>query len=164
MGRNQEFTELYNIYAPKVFKLCLGYAAGDHDLAKDWQQETFIKVWTHLKNFKGNSAIGTWIFRIAVNVCLNGLRKKKKFAKIDIIPNFSEVDDLDETEITEKNLKKMFQCIDMLNNNNKTMILLNLEGVPQKEIAEVVGITYGGLRTRLGRIKQTLLKCISNDK
>ncbi|MBF4984590.1 RNA polymerase subunit sigma, partial [Nonlabens mediterrranea] len=55
----RDFKEIYNKHSDKVYRLCIGYAAGDEDLAKDWHQETFIKVWNHRKSFKGDSSIST---------------------------------------------------------------------------------------------------------
>ena len=57
MNTEQEFTNIYNLYAPKVHRLCLGYASGNNELANEWLQETFIKVWKHKNSFKGKSSI-----------------------------------------------------------------------------------------------------------
>ena len=74
MITEQQFTNSYNLHASKVHRLCLGYASGNNELAKEWCQETFIKVWKHRNSFKGKSSIDTWIYRIAVNICLGDLR------------------------------------------------------------------------------------------
>ena len=81
MITEQQFTNIYNLHASKVHRLCLGYASGDNELAKEWLQETFIKVWNHRNAFKGTSSIDTWIYRISVNVCLGDLRKSKNSSK-----------------------------------------------------------------------------------
>ncbi|MEP0266864.1 sigma-70 family RNA polymerase sigma factor [Dokdonia sp.] len=163
MNREQDFTNMYNSYAPKVHRLCLGYASGDNELAKEWLQETFIKVWKHRNSFKGKSAIDTWIYRIAVNVCLGDLRKSKKNFPIneDLLSNSSTEDNNDNDE---KNIKKMYHCIDQLNEQNRALILLELENIPQATIADTVGLAHGTLRTRLSRIRKSLLKCIKNGK
>ena len=163
MNIEKDFTEIYNTHASKVFRLCLGYATGDEDLAKEWQQETFIKVWKHRKSFKEKSSISTWIYRIAVNVCLGDLRKSKKHLSIN-----EEVLETDltntESENQEAPIKKMYDCISQLTPNNKAIILLELEETPQATIAETLGMAHGALRTRLTRIRQSLLKCITNGK
>ncbi|QCX38436.1 sigma-70 family RNA polymerase sigma factor [Aureibaculum algae] len=166
MNREQEFTGIYNSYASKVHRLCLGYASGNNELAKEWLQETFIKVWKHSNSFKGKSSIDTWIYRIAVNVCLGDLRKSKKNVTIneDVLTTSSADDTDDATVETEKNIKKMYQCIDQLNEQNRALILLELENIPQATIADTVGLAHGTLRTRLSRIRKSLLKCITNGK
>ena len=163
MITEQEFTNIYNLHASKIQRLCLGYASGNNELAKEWLQETFIKVWKHRNSFKGKSSIDTWIYRIAVNVCLGDLRKTKKSITIneDLLSNTSNDDDNDNEE---GNIKKMYLCIDKLNEQNRALILLELENIPQTTIAETVGINHGTLRTRLSRIRKSLLKCIKNGK
>lgn len=163
MNLEEQFTEIYNKYASKVFRLCLGYASGNEDLAKEWQQETFIKVWQHRKKFKGKSSIGTWIYRIAVNICLADLRKTKLHTQVNEKLVVSDGTELEHTK-KEEQLEQMYRCIGQLTQNNKTIILMELEEIPQSEIAETVGLKHGTLRTRLNRIRQSLLKCITNGK
>ncbi|MBF8151626.1 RNA polymerase subunit sigma, partial [Winogradskyella sp. F6397] len=55
MITEQEFTNIYNLHASKIHRLCLGYASGNNELAKEWLQETFIKVWKHRNSFKEKS-------------------------------------------------------------------------------------------------------------
>ena len=162
MNIEKEFTQIYNTHAPKVFRLCLGYAGGDEDLAKEWQQETFIKVWKHRKSFQEKSSVSTWIYRIAVNICLGDLRKTKKLVQInEMMPEVDPGDD--DKEKQEVQIKKLYKCINQLTKNNKSIILLELEEVPQATIAETLGIAHGTLRTRLSRIRKSLLKCITNE-
>ncbi|MCH2033268.1 MAG: sigma-70 family RNA polymerase sigma factor [Tenacibaculum sp.] len=164
MNIENQFTDLYNTYAPKVYKLCLGYASGVDEIAKEWQQETFIKIWKHRNSFKGDASISTWIYRIAINTCLGYLRKSnRKFQPINENILTTPMDSSSETS-TDKDIQKMYSCIDQLTKNNKTLILLELEEIPQATIAETTGISHGALRTRLSRIRKALLKCITNGK
>lgn len=163
MDIEKNFTDLYHSHSQKVYRLCLGYAAGDEDLAKEWHQNCFIKVWNHRHSFKGKSSVSTWIYRIAVNTCLSDLRKPNKTTSLDKIVVADHANE-DTSESTSAQLKKMHQCIDKLNHQNKTLILLELEDIPQADIADTVGLKHGALRTRLSRIRQTLLKCITNGK
>jgi RNA polymerase sigma-70 factor (ECF subfamily) len=163
MNIENQFSELYNTYAPKVYKLCLGYASGVDEIAKEWQQETFIKVWKHRNSFKGEASISTWIYRIAINTCLGDLRKsKRKFQPINEDILTTPIDSNSEST-TGNDIQKMYSCIDQLTKNNKTLILLELEEIPQATIAETTGVSHGALRTRLSRIRKALLKCITNE-
>lgn len=157
----KDFDQLYQQHSDKVYRLCIGYATGNKEIAQEWHQQTFIKVWNHRKSFKEKSSISTWIYRIAVNTCLSDLRKTKK--TVSIKENFIEVpEDIDEKK--EQNLQKMYACIEQLSHQNKTLILLELEDIPQETIAQTVGLKHGTLRTRLSRIRKLLLKCITNGK
>lgn len=162
MNIEKDFNQIYNEHAPKVLRLCLGYAAGDDALAKEWLQETFIKVWNHRKSFKGNSSIETWIYRIAVNVCLGDLRKSKKNIQIneEILANNTDSSNTNK----DADIQKMYTCIEQLTEQNKAIILLELEEIPQQTIADTIGLAHGTLRTRLNRIRKALLKCIQNGK
>lgn len=163
MITEQEFNNIYNLHASKVHRLCLGYASGNTETAKEWHQQTFIKVWKHRHSFKGKSAIDTWIYRIAVNVCLGDLRNAKKNVTLNDAV-LSNNDCNTENENDEKNIKKMYHCINQLNEQNRALILLELENIPQATIADTVGLAHGTLRTRLSRIRKSLLKCIKNGK
>ena len=163
MKEHIDFNQIYNTYAQKVFRLCLGYASGDVDLAKEWQQETFIKIWQHQDTFNAKSSISTWIYRIAVNICLSDLRKPKKLVH-DSDLSQTEDESVDNTNEKDLQIQSMYRCIDKLTPMNKAIILLELEGVPQAIIAEIQGIGHGALRTRLNRIRTSLLKCITNEK
>ncbi|WP_405350863.1 RNA polymerase sigma factor [Nonlabens sp. Asnod3-H03] len=157
----RDFKEIYNKHSDKVYRLCIGYAAGNEDLAKDWHQETFIKVWNHRKSFKGDSSISTWIYRIAVNTCLSDLRTPKRKVTTERLVS----DQTDSNEISEDRtgmIQKMYHCINQLTSQNKTLILMELEEIPQSTIANTTGLEHGALRTRLSRIRKSLLKCIKN--
>jgi RNA polymerase sigma-70 factor (ECF subfamily) len=91
------------------------------------------------------------------------LRKPKKHVPINEAILENDVTD-GNSEQRDTQIKKMYQCIHKLTPNNKAIILLELEDVPQSEIAEMQGIAYGALRTRLSRIRNSLLKCITNEK
>ncbi|MGB2087318.1 MAG: RNA polymerase sigma factor [Psychroflexus salarius] len=163
MMTEQEFTNIYNLQASKIHRLCLGYASGNNELANEWLQETFIKVWKHRNSFKGKSSIETWIYRIAVNVCLSDLRQSKK--NIPVNENvLSNTPDDTSNDNEADHIKKMYHCIDQLNEQNKALIILELENIPQATIADTVGLAHGTLRTRLSRIRKSLLKCIKNGK
>ncbi|MFC6858546.1 RNA polymerase sigma factor [Zunongwangia atlantica] len=159
MSKKLKFQKIYDENYPKVIRLCLGYLSGNEALAQDMAQEVFIKVWQYLKDFRGDSNISTWIYRITVNTCLQELRKKKnKSLKIEIASNeASEVSEI------ENQFASMYRCIDKLSAENKSIILLELEGLPQKEIAEVIGINHSAVRTRIHRIKDQLSKCVKNE-
>ena len=127
-------------------------------------QEVFIKVWDNLDKFREESNIATWIYRITVNTCLGQLRKDKKKVKNTDLEAISETAD-DDSEISkEQKLSKLYSCINKLTETNRAIILLELEDLPQNEIAEIMGISHEALRTRIHRIKNQLIKCAKNDK
>jgi RNA polymerase sigma-70 factor (ECF subfamily) len=157
------FKGIYNENYAKVMRLCLGYASGDRDLANDLTQEVFIKVWSSLKSFRKESNINTWIYRIAVNTCLMNLRKKKSKPLSRSLPSEDVSGDMESSQNKEKQYQEMYRCINTLNATNKAIILMELEGLAQKEIAEVMGLKHEAVRTRIHRIKTQLSKCVHHE-
>ena len=146
-----EFEELYNVYSPKVFRLCLGYV-NDKDQAKDLTQETFIRVWQSLDKFRNESSVGTWIFRIASNICLRQIDRSSKMIKTEVP---FQLEDKKEEHLSEQ-LEILYKCIATLEETERLIISLVLEDLPQKEIAAITGISEGNLRVKIHRIKQVL--------
>lgn len=160
MSSESQFQQIYKENYSKVISLCLGYVKGDESLAKDLAQEVFIKVWQNFHDFRQHSQISTWIYRITVNTCLQELRKKKYLTlKIDLPTDTSS----NPMEVEDR-FESMYRCIDKLNSENKTIILLELESIPQNEIAEIIGISHSAIRIRIHRIKEQLSNCVSNEQ
>jgi RNA polymerase sigma-70 factor (ECF subfamily) len=146
------FETIYKTYWQKVFRLCMGYA-NDTDVAKDLAQETFIKVWKQLPKFRNESSIGTWIFRIASNTCLRQIQKDKKMPKSEFPLEIK--DEILDTNI-EEDIQLLYQYISELQEVERIIISLELEGMNQKEIAEIVGLSEGNVRVKIHRIKEKL--------
>lgn len=161
---NKRYKEIYAAHYAKVMRLCLGYVAGDQDLAKDLTQEIFIKIWQNLENFRSESSISTWIYRISVNTCLSKLRTLKKGAKTIAIVDVPEM--IEEQTDADKayQLSLLYACIKKLSETNRAIILLVLEGLPNKEISDIIGIEHDAIRTRIHRIKSQLTKCVSHEQ
>jgi len=162
VNKKEQFNEIYNKHYNKVFRLCKGYFCGDIALASDAAQEVFIKVWEHLDTFRNESSISTWIYRITVNTCLLYLRKSsvRKEIRTDILPKVASETYSDEKE---EQLQQMYQCIQKLEETNKMIILMILDGIEYPEISEVIGITEETLRVRIHRIKKSLTQCVQNE-
>jgi len=154
------FEKIYEDNYPKVMRLCMGYCNGNEPQAKDLAQDVFVKVWDNLKTFRNDSSISTWIYRITVNTCLMHIRDSKKLKLSVKLPNHIESKLEDSKEHQEVKFLQLYQCINKLTADNKAIILLELEGLQQKEIAEVMGLKHEAVRVRIHRIKKELTKCV----
>ncbi|WP_282112433.1 RNA polymerase sigma factor [Maribacter stanieri] len=162
-SKENTYKNIYKENYAKIMRLCMGYTVGDEALAKDLAQETFIKVWQNLDGFRNESGIGTWIYRICVNTCLAEIRKQRKKDR-NLSLDTIQVSDSDENPNEKEDmLVQLYSCIDKLSSINKAIILLELEGLPQLEISEIMGIKHEAIRTRVHRIKQQLTKCVNNE-
>lgn len=147
------FKEVFNSNSTKILHLCLSYT-GDMETAHDLLQETFVKVWNNLDNFRNQSQISTWIYRIAINTCLSHLRVEKRNLSSPIEEHHIEIED--EPSIKREQINQLYKCIAQLEENERLLISMVLDEVPYPEIAEVFHITEGNLRVKIHRIKQKL--------
>lgn len=153
------FEKIYHDYSPQIFRLCKAYV-NDSDAAQDLAQETFIAVWKNLDKFKEKSSIGTWIYRIAVNKCLKEISKEKRKQSIKLDQRFAVVEDL---EAKNEKLKILHQYIAELKEVDRLIISMLLEGLSNEEIAEVMDMSHGNVRTRIHRIKEKLSSKIKSN-
>lgn len=145
------FEEIYNRYAPQILRVCLGYT-NDADQAKDLVQETFISVWKNLPGFRNESQLSTWIFRIATNHCLRALEVSKRMPPAALPFDLVEIKE----DTQEEKLSFLYRCIAELEETERIIISLELEGLPQAEIAAIVGLNSGNVRVKIHRIKEKL--------
>jgi RNA polymerase sigma-70 factor (ECF subfamily) len=145
------FEEIYDTYYNKIFRLCMGYM-NDHGWAQDVTQETFITVWQKLSQFRNESAIGTWIYRIASNHCLRQLQKQSKMPKGEMPVQLEDKSLPD----TDSHVALLYKCIAELPEIDRIIISLELEDVKQAEIASIVGLSETNIRVKVYRIKEKL--------
>jgi RNA polymerase sigma factor, sigma-70 family len=153
------FEQLYKIYWDKVFRLCLGYF-NDHALAQDLTQDVFVRVWQYLPTFKGESSVGTWIFRIVTNICLRQSERQKSFSHTTIPFEVSEEESVDNSI----QVQALYKAIAELPEIDRLIISLYLEEMKQSEISEIIGISETNVRVRIHRIKSTLAKKIKKNE
>lgn len=145
------FEEIYKSYWNKIFRVCMGYV-NDRDLAQYIAQETFITVWQQLPKFRNESSIGTWMYRIAANHCLRQIEKTKRFRRDDFPAQLA----VKEEPAPDENVQLLYQYISELQEIDRLIISMELEELPQAEIARVVGMTDANVRIRVHRIKEKL--------
>lgn len=129
----------------------MGYM-NDHGWAQDVTQETFITVWQKLSQFRNESAIGTWIYRIASNHCLRQLQKQSKMPKAEMPVQIEDKLPPD----TDAQVQLLYKCIAELPEIDRIIISLELEDVKQAEIASIVGLSETNIRVKVYRIKERL--------
>jgi RNA polymerase sigma-70 factor (ECF subfamily) len=147
-----DFEEIYKIYSPKIFRVCLGYF-NDHDTAQDLTQETFIAAWENLQKFENRSNIGTWIYKIATNKCLSHIKKEKSHLKSELPKEMKFEENNSDIEVKHTLLNI---CISELPEIERIIITLSLEDIPQEKIAEIIGLSHSNIRVKVHRIKEKL--------
>lgn len=158
----QLFESIYTTYYPMVYQMCLGYMKGNSAQASDLTQEIFITVWNKLTSFEGRSTHKTWIYRITVNSCLQYLRTKKRKNNIQ----FEKIEHALKNEIeeaSENNNQTLYNAIGKLNELDRLLIMMILDGESYDGVAEVIGISAVNVRVKIHRIKQRLKKILENE-
>ena len=152
------FEDLFKMHWQKIFRLCMGYT-NDYDLAQDMAQETFIIVWQQLPKFRNEANIGTWIYRIATNICLRQVERQNRFQKVELPANLAEEKQAD----PEPQIQLLYRFISELPETDRIIISLELENIKQSEIANIVGLSEANIRVKIHRIKEKLTRNFNNN-
>ena len=166
MKKEQEtiFLKALELNQEKLFRICSIYSKDDED-AKDFFQEVLVHIWRSMSTFKANSSIGTWMFRVALNVCLRFKSKHTKnqnrFIRLDsiTIANFGYEEN---SEGENEKLNSLRKCVKELNEADKAIVALYLEGIAYKEISSILGLSENHIAVKIKRIKSKLLNCINS--
>jgi len=154
---SEQFLSVFEENTGIIIKISRAFTHTSYD-REDLINDIALELWKSFEKFKGDSKISTWIYRVALNTAINYKRKRKNdslfsflndLRKEEITPWLVEQEDSDESEV-------LYQCIDELNEINKAIILLYLDGNSHTEISEIMGISKTNVATRIGRIKEQI--------
>lgn len=153
---------LYERHVDRVFRLAYRMT-GDEDLAQEFTQETFIRVFDKLRQFRGDAAFSTWLHSIAVSVVYNGMRKVKRLRTrhVDLreTPGLSQGPGEPEPDLK----RRLAAAIDELPLGYKTVFVMHeLEGYKHEEIAAALGVQPGTSKAQLSRARAKLREALSD--
>jgi RNA polymerase sigma-70 factor (ECF subfamily) len=152
-GDRRAFEDLLDLYETRVYRLGLRFTGSIPD-AEDVTQEIFLAVYKGLAQFRGGSALGTWIYRIAMNHCLEFRRKRK----LESIPYDEELtlassdwredpfQSADRQELSEK-VEAALNCLSPLHRD--VIVLHELQGMTYQEVAAALNVPVGTVKSRL---------------
>ena len=153
---------LYDAHVDRIYRLAYRLAGSD-DLAQEFTQETFIRAFERLHDFRGESSLSTWLHSIALSVSLNGLRKVRRFHTREL--------DLDEAQAhgwsareAEPDLKaRLTRAIDALAPGYRTVFVMHdVEGYTHEEIAAALGLQPGTSKAQLSRARAKLREALAD--
>jgi RNA polymerase sigma-70 factor (ECF subfamily) len=154
--------ELYDAHVDRVFRLVYRMA-GDLDRAKDFTQETFIRAFSRLGDFRGEAALSTWLGSIAISIALNGLRKARRMRErevaLDDVPQMGRL-----SVEAEPDLKtRLAQAIDGLPEGYRAVFVMHdVEGYTHEEIASSLGVHPGTSKAQLFRARARLREALAD--
>ena len=168
-GDQNAFAELVELYKDKVFQICYRMLGNRHE-AEDIAQEAFIRAYVNIETFNQKRKFSTWLFRIATNLCIDRIRKKKpdyfldaEVAGTEGLTMYSQVAadvQLPEDEVENMELQETIQKeITKLPEKYRSVIVLKyIEELPLQEISEILDLPLGTVKTRVHRGREALRK------
>ena len=170
-GSEEAFTTLVELHEKKIYNHCFRMCQNKED-AMDLTQDIFIRIYKSIGSFKGQCALSTWIYRIAANMCIDHLRKKKKGNVISLniendqgeegvweLPDLSQAPEeiytrTEMAEALEEGLK------DLSDEHRQMILMRDLNHLSYDEIAEALELEAGTVKSRIHRARSQLRKIL----
>ncbi|AGX02194.1 MULTISPECIES: RNA polymerase sigma factor SigW [Bacillaceae] len=168
-GDQNAFGEIVEIYKDKVFQLCFRMLGNRHE-AEDIAQEAFLRAYVNIQSFNIDLKFSTWLYRIATNLCIDRIRKKKpdyfldaEVAGTDGLTMYSQIaadTRLPEEDVESLELQETIQNeISKLPEKYRSVIVLKyIEELSLNEISEIMDLPLGTVKTRIHRGREALRK------
>ncbi|MEL6945434.1 MAG: RNA polymerase sigma factor [Bacteroidota bacterium] len=160
-GKETAFRQLYELFSDKVYNTAISYVQNEQD-AEEITQDVFVTIFRKAATFKGDSAAGTWIYRITINSSLNFIKKKKRSSLFYFGKQKLDQVDFEHPGILLENkeeAKVLFQVIQQLPEQQKTAFILSfIEQLPRQEVADIMETSLKAVESLLQRAKANLRK------
>ena len=152
---DQAFEKMVREHRGTIYTVCYMFST-DKDEVADLFQEILINLWRGSDSFRGDSALNSWIWKIALNTCITCDRKKKRSLQTE--PLSMNIDLFDDSSEDTRQIGLLRERIGKLGPFDRAIVLLWLENLSYEEIGQIVGITPKNVSVRLVRIKEQLKK------
>ena len=157
--------ELYDAHAPRVYRLAYRLT-GDAELAREFTQDTFVRAFQRLADFRGDAAFSTWIHRITITVVANAMRKVRRLRERET--DLTDLDLANPASAGSRRLdpdlrERLTKAIDALPEIYRTTLIMHdMEGYTHTEIADVLGVAEGTCKSRLSVARAQLRAALAD--
>ncbi|MBX2943407.1 MAG: RNA polymerase sigma factor [Cyclobacteriaceae bacterium] len=158
-AQNEIFKEWLDSYKALLFKIVRAYTFTE-DERDDLFQEISIQIWRSIPNFRNESTVTTWIYRIALNTSIKWRSKEQKVI-IGNGLNYQMV--MTKTDETDERVEWLYEQISKLNEIDRSLCLLLLDDFSYKEMGDMLGITEGNVAVKIHRIKKYFTEQSKNN-
>jgi RNA polymerase sigma-70 factor (ECF subfamily) len=156
-GDVDAFELLYREHSPRIYALCLRLKAGDRSDATELLQDVFIKAWRRLDTFRGDSAFGSWLHRLAVNTMLENARSdQRRTARVLPMEDTSRLAGAARSSGIESRMDMESAIASLPKGARIAFVLHDVEGYQHQEIAEQLSVTVGTVKAQLHRARRLL--------
>jgi len=162
-GDHVAYESLYRLNRDRIYGLLWRMSGGQHALAEDLLQESFVRAWQKLDSFRGDSRFGTWLHRLAVNVALSNRRKIMRQAGKEVaMDEAAERTAVGSEDVTADRQRDLERSIAKLPERARSVLVLyDIEGYQHSEIAEMTGMAVGSSKAQLHRARKLLREELS---
>lgn len=157
IGLEKKFTELIEENRGIIFKVIRLYVNHEED-ERDLFQEILLQAWRSYPNFKGESKFSTWLYRVGLNTVLTFKRRPNKVQPHEDLSQFK----ISAEKTQDDEVQALYIAIRSLNEIDRMIVTLHLDGYENEEIANIAGLTKNHVAVKLHRIKETLTKKLKN--
>lgn len=153
---------LYDAHVDRVFRLAYRMT-GDGDLAQEFTQDAFIRAFDRLDQFRGESAVGTWIYAIAARVVMNGMRKVKRLRHREVALDEAGALSAPSRRSDPDLEARLHHAIDALPDKLRMVFVMHdIEGYTHREIASALGLQTGTSKAHLSRARAHLRDALAD--
>ena len=149
--RQERFRTLLDSHKGILYKVCHSYCQDRHD-REDLAQEIIMQLWLSFRRFDEQYRFSTWMYRIALNVAISFYRRESVRTHHLISDERYVLGAIDETKGEPEDVQLLYKFIEKLDELDKALVLLYLDGNSYEEIAGVLGITQTNVATKLNRL------------
>ena len=171
-GDNGAFEELLLLHQKKVYNLCLRMSANPDD-ALDLSQEAFLRAWRSLGQYQFEASFSTWLFRLTSNICIDFLRRKKRRQETSLTESYDDSDEgaelsvpdaqpgPEQQAITNETKIELARAMEQLSPEHREILQLRvIEDLQYEQIADILGVRVGTVKSRLARARLALRKIL----
>jgi RNA polymerase sigma-70 factor (ECF subfamily) len=162
-GERDAFRALFETYKDKVYSIAWRYS-GDESLAMDIAQDVFLKLFSSIADFRGDSMFSTWVYRLVVNACLDHKRRSWRLIPIadDLLAVLRAPGNSLDRMLNSEMRDRVRHAVEKLSPELRMVVVLRYtEGLSYDEIAEVLGCATGTVASRLNRAHKVLERRLS---
>ncbi len=167
--KNDSFERLAAENERQVYTVCF-HMMGNREDAQDCAQETMLRAFRAFDSFRGDASFSTWITRIAMNVCTDALRKRRNAVSLDALREEQGFDPPDAAPTAyarmeeKERLRLLRQALSLLPPDMREMIVLrDMQGKSYDEIAEILNLPLGTVKSRINRAREKLSAVLKNS-
>lgn len=154
-SKEKEFLQLVKDNQGLIIKVSRLYTHSPED-EEDLFQEIVLQMWRSYDTFKGQSKITTWMYRVALNTAITLFRKKTKSPQTNELAEFHYQEFLEEDDEKHQQISLLYKVIKMLPQVERAIVMMYLDDLPYRDIAENLGISEVNARVKMNRLKKTL--------